>query len=161
MFALKLTRDSNRRMPRYIDSLLQVDNHIAQDKEAVFQSVSLSESTRFITYKVINPGLEVSDIYTRRRNFVPDHQRKALTQMRLSSHRLRVETGRWSGQARNARLCDCSLNEIQDERHVLTTCIHTAHLRAPNSNIVYPDILSKPSADQQFKYVFDVSGVFS
>ena len=161
MFALKLTRDSNRRMSRYIDSLLQVDNHIAQDKETLYQSVRLCDSTRFLTYKVINPSLEVSDIYSRRKDLVPDHQRKALTQMRLSSHRLRVETGRWSGQARNARLCDCPLNEIQDERHVLTTCPHTEHLRVPDSNIVYPDILSLPASDQQLKYIFDVSRVFT
>ena len=110
---------------------------------------------------MINPGLEVSDIYSRRNNFVPDHQRKALTQMRLSSHRLRVETGRWSGQARNARLCDCTLNEIQDERHVLTSCPHTEHLRVPDTNISYPEILSLPASEQHFKYVFDVSRLFT
>ena len=156
MFALKLTRDSNRRMQNYIDSLLQVDNHLAQDRDSVLQSVRLCDSTRFTTYKVINPGLEVIDIYSRRKNYVPDHLRKALTQLRLSSHRLRVETGRWSGQARAARLCNCPLNEIQDERHVLTKCAHTAHLRV--QDIAYPDILA---SDQHLKYVFDVSRLFS
>ena len=162
MFALSLTRDSNRRMSRYIDSVLRINNHLVTDRESLFDSVRACDSTRFMTYKELNPSLEVSDIYSRRNNFVPDHHRRALTQMRLSAHRLRVETGRWSGQSRNARLCSCPLNEIQDERHVLTTCPYTEHLRhmLPNSNIVYPGILSCPESAQDFKYIFDVSRVF-
>ena len=71
--------------------------------------------------------------------------------MRLSAHRLRVETGRWSGLLRNARLCSCPVNEIQDERHVLTTCPYTEHLRrAAISKIAYPDIISCPDSAQQF-----------
>ena len=59
---------------------------------------------------------------------IPEFQRIAFTRMRLSSHRLRIETGRWSRIARQDRLCVCG-KDIQTEEHVLLRCDLVKHLR--------------------------------
>jgi hypothetical protein len=64
-----------------------------------------STSTRFITYRTINPTLQPSLIY--RDPSIPEYLRVACTRLRLSSHRLRIETGRWSRIPRENRHCTC------------------------------------------------------
>ena len=59
---------------------------------------------------------------------VPDTLRVSMTHLQLSSHRLRIETGRWTRTLREERLCSCS-RELQDEEHVVLRCERTAHLR--------------------------------
>ena len=58
---------------------------------------------------------------------IPEHARICVTRVRLSSHRLKVETGRWARIPRDQRLCSCG--QIQDEEHVLLKCPLSAHLR--------------------------------
>ena len=49
--------------------------------------------------------------------------RKTFSQFRLSSHKLEIETGRYSGIARENRICKCcSSNMIESEYHFLLTC---------------------------------------
>ena len=40
---------------------------------------------------------------------------------RVSSHRLRIETGRWARIAREDRLCPCG-DAVQDEKHAIAEC---------------------------------------
>ena len=54
-----------------------------------------SDSSRRMVYKQINPELTVYNIYEKGSK-VPEHQRLACSRLRLSSHRLRIETGRWA-----------------------------------------------------------------
>ena len=52
----------------------------------------------------------------------PD-QRKALCRLRISAHRLQIETGRYSKTPRSERFCKkCCTNEIEDETHFLCEC---------------------------------------
>ena len=48
--------------------------------------------------------------------------------MWLSSHSLKVETGRWSRIPKDDRLCGCG-EAIQDEEHVLLRCPKTDFAR--------------------------------
>ena len=52
---------------------------------------------------------------------VDDYLRIAFTRLRTSSHRLKVETGRWSRIPRERRLCKCGMG-VQTEKHVLVEC---------------------------------------
>ena len=45
----------------------------------------------------------------------------ALTKLRLSSHRLSIETGRWTNIPRENRLCT-ACNRLEDEYHLLFEC---------------------------------------
>ena len=56
--------------------------------------------------------------------------KKAITCLRLSSHDLKIETGRYNNTIRGNRKCDlCTLNEIEDEYHFLLVCPVLSNLR--------------------------------
>ena len=49
--------------------------------------------------------------------------RRAISKLRASSHRLAIETGRWNKIPRDQRICkNCILNKIEDENHLLFEC---------------------------------------
>ena len=49
--------------------------------------------------------------------------RKALVRFRMSSHQLRIETGRYEKIPRDERICySCTSNKIEDESHFLLEC---------------------------------------
>ena len=72
-----------------------------------------------MTHKMYKGGME----------YVPDFKRVEMTRFRAGSHRLKIETGRWSRTPQDQRLCDCELNVVQDEAHVVFFCKHTEELR--------------------------------
>ena len=84
-------------------------------KEAIRNA--LPSATRSHTYITLNPTLAVHSIYTDTSRTIPDYLRISFTRFRLSSHMLRVETGRWSRTPRDERLCKCGTG-IQNEQHV-------------------------------------------
>ena len=94
--------------------------------ESVKSVVRNATSSRRSTYLSINPELSVSCIYEKNTG-IPEYSRIACTRIRLSSHRLRVETGRWSRINLQDRLCECG--QIQTEEHVLLRCPLTLDLR--------------------------------
>ena len=99
---------------------------VSVSMEALHAKIHDSPSTRRVTYCEINPNLSVNVMYSKD-CVVPEYARVATTRLRLSSHRLRVETGRWSRIPREERKCDCG--EIQMEEHVLLFCPLSAHIR--------------------------------
>ena len=90
-----------------------------------------AEKTRYQTYIRLNPTLVQHPIYT---CHIRDSFRINVSRFILSSHRLRVETGRWTRPLtpRNRRLCTCG-NTVQDEEHVLMDCRHTEHIRVKHN----------------------------
>ena len=88
---------------------------------------SANSSTRFSTYLMMNPELDNHPIYGLC-EYIPDSRRIAFTRLRLSSHRLRIETGRWTRTPREQRLCVCD-GSIQDEIHALFHCARSEHIR--------------------------------
>ena len=83
--------------------------------------------TKAETYRLLNPELKVHPVYTTK-EYVDERARISFTQLRLSSHSLKVETGRWSRIAREERLCQCG-GSIEDEEHVLLRCPKTNDAR--------------------------------
>ena len=58
-------------------------------------------------------------------------KRKALTRLRISNHKLRIETGRHQNIPREERICEnCALNKIEDEKHFLLECSKYSSLRS-------------------------------
>ena len=93
-------------------------------------------------------------------NFIPEHYRIAFTRMRTSSHRLRVETGRWAGIDRERRICKCG-EGIGDEEHVLTECKLTQHLRDRlGRNVTYPNFLEYALEKKEFKFIYEVLKIY-
>ena len=106
-----------------------------------------------MTYRQINEELVKYPLYENIR--IPEYKRVEVTRFRTGSHRLRVETGRWSRMARDRRLCDCSHGSVQDEFHVVETCQHLNDLR-----LLFPDItftkeeFFRNNAEDVASYVF-------
>jgi hypothetical protein len=58
------------------------------------------------------------------------NQRKRLTQLRLSNHKLMIELGRYENIPREDRICKvCQAGEIETEHHFLTSCEAFSSLR--------------------------------
>ena len=60
-------------------------------------------------------------------------KRIEFTRYRLSSHNLKVETGRWGRVARENHTCLCTVGGVQDEYHCIFQCDWTRHLRTKYS----------------------------
>ena len=126
-FALELTRQDNRVMNSHLEQVMNAPDHIRTDKEELMERVRSNEGSKYRTYCELNPELSVHPLYLNSRFIVEDSLRITFTRFRLSSHRLRVELGRWSRTPRDQRLCRCGTG-IQDEQHLLL-CPQTQEIR--------------------------------
>ena len=157
MFALELTERDNASMHRYIQGVLDetgdiIENDFRQRKERLLSS----QRTRAVTYCQMNPDLVVHPIYSSS-DIVEDDFRIAFTRLRLSSHRLRIETGRWARIPQELRLCQCGL-AVQTEKHMLTECALVGDIRRSYSNesVNFNEFLSGPKSKQQLAMVLKI-----
>ena len=127
MFAIDLTHRQNPVMSRYIRTLLDEDNIITSDIEMRKHKITNSTQSKLVTYFQINPTLSVHPMY-KINSMMEDDLRVVFTRFRVSSHRLKVETGRWSRIPRESRLCQCEV-AVQTEEHVLCVCTLVQHIR--------------------------------
>ena len=128
--AVHMTSQTTNQAGKYIKKLLNQDpifvNPVESEKEKIRLRIEGASTTRLVTYKSINRNLSIHPIYTD--SDIPEPARIAFSRIRLSSHYLRIETGRWSRIPRENRTCICG-NYIQTEEHVLLHCIITQPLR--------------------------------
>ena len=139
--AVNLARNVKSPMGRFINSIntAQDPQQILEESiECVRNKTRQSTSTRLITYRSINPSLSKHPVYTYLG--IPEADRIAFTRLRLSSHYLRIETGRWSRLERNSRKCICGA--VQTEEHVVISCPETESLRQEYSMLTFTDISS-------------------
>ena len=86
------------------------------------------------------------------------------TRFRLSSHHLKIETGRWARIDAEDRLCDCGLG-VENESHVLFDCPKTEEIRA-RCNVnreVYRDVaglMSEMDDSELVGFVYKCMQVF-
>ena len=110
MFSLELTRTGNKKTYQYIERLLMPMDYAGEALAVLKHRISQSDRTKYITYNKINSSFDVHPVYSRVTvitPFIPEHLRLSFTRLRLSSHRLRIETGRWARLPRDQRLCPC------------------------------------------------------
>ena len=116
----------------YIRDLLDNDvDDLVQASERLKQEVITSDSSRLVFYKSINSEFRVHDLYSKKVN-VNELERMEWTRLRLSSHSLAIEVGRWNRRGRGQlpieeRLCVCG--QIQTEQHVIEACPRTHLIR--------------------------------
>ena len=109
----------------YLSRLLDPSRH---HNVTVIERFITQNTSKAATYKQINPDLSVHSVYTTDK-YVDERKRLVFTRFRLSSHRLKIETGRWARIEAQNRVCDCG-GGIQDESHVLFECPKTNGERA-------------------------------
>ncbi len=70
-------------------------NAIHDDMQTRKGRIVNSDTTRFVTYRLVNPKLFGHPLYTKW-VYSHEHHRITFTRIRLASHKLKVKTGRWS-----------------------------------------------------------------
>ena len=70
-------------------------------------------------------------------NIGNDNHRKAITKLRLSSHKLEIEVGRWKKLTREERICRCcELGKVENETHFLFECPKYTQKRVTMYNFI-------------------------
>lgn len=128
MYVFDMARTLNTRAWRYLRGVLNCNNPINEDRQTREHRIRARDSTKFRTYCALNRHLKPLDIYTTHTG-IQEHKRIELCRFRLSSHNLKVETGRWARIPLENRLCDCESGGVQDEEHVVAVCAKLTDLR--------------------------------
>ena len=146
-FAISLARENNLPSWNYLDNLLNDESSTDSDIEARKEKVLHSDGSKFKTYCVLNPSLSVHPVYSAAN--IPEYKRDSFTRLRTSSHRLRIETGRWARLPREERTCPCDGVSVQDEKHVIENCEFFDELRGRYPNVVFevPDFFDADPRD--------------
>jgi len=161
-FVMNLIKESRSPMGRYLLWLegLTHENFAAASVTDLRAKITglVASSSRMASYVRMNPDLSPPVIKQ-----VPEHHRKAFTRIRLGSHHLRIETGRWSRTPRENRVCNCDGASIQTEEHVLCFCSLTENLRVSNSSLNFSDITAffkNSNFDLVCRYTYQCLGLF-
>ena len=110
MFVWSLLRQYHVPLSQKVDSILQQPDHVNKGMNDLMRTVSTSDRTKSVLYCRLNPGLETHSVYISR-TLTPEPYRVSFTRLRLTSHNLKSETGRWSRIPADRRLCP--FNSIQ------------------------------------------------
>ena len=113
-------------------------------------------------FHFMNPSLSVLNVYTNMDLSVrvPEHQRLAFSRLRVISHNLRIETGRWARITRKNRLCPCGL--MQTEQHIIENCNLLSNIRECYPGMTFNiDILLNTAEPDMFKVIYDMLNYFS
>ena len=113
MYCLNLTLHSRNKTARYIASVLDYQGDVlalALDR-VLRHNVLTSTASERQAYVFMNPSLSVHNVYTNMDLSVPvpEHQRLAFSRLRVISHNLRIETGRWARIARETGFAPVAL----------------------------------------------------
>ena len=94
--------------------------NIMKQKYISHWNQTLQNSQKLSFYKTIKNNYSPSTYLDLTRK---DPLRKTLVKLRISCHKLRIETGRYDNIPRNERICNfCNCNKIEDETHFLLDC---------------------------------------
>ncbi len=159
--AIQLAKEAKCPMGLYIQELETVtDNLVSEFSELNKARVQDAATSRTEIYCHINPDLSVHNMYHDPN--VNERHRITTTRLRLGSHRLKIETGRWSRIPREERLCICG-QDIQSEEHVLTQCHLTENIRNSFPNLSFTNVASlmaSKNAPDLCKYCHQVNEFF-
>ena len=90
------------------------------------------------------------------KTFLPKNKRSLIAQTRMSILPIRVETGRFVGEALDDRLCTiCSSNAVEDESHVIFYCSGYEDLRAPAMQKMNMLELSISNDNDKLQYIYN------
>ena len=163
MYCLNLTLNSRNKTARYMTSGLEYQGDVltlALDR--VRHNVLTSTSSKRQAYVLMNPSLSVHNVYTNMDLSVPvqEHRRLAFSGLRVISHNLRIETGRWARITRENRLCPCGL--MQTEQHIIENCNLLSNIRECYPGMTFnTDILLNTAEPDMFKVIYDMLDYFS
>ena len=80
---------------------------------------SIQNNSKLSIYSTLKEGYGQEKYLSNVHNF---ELRRAITKIRICSHKLNIEAGRYSKIPRDQRFCPFCPNEIEDERHFVMDC---------------------------------------
>ena len=135
------------------EQLLEKKNHyknhnVIRDIKTRIRDVS---SQNIISTLTLHPGKlallnEIKDTHKFETylNIHNRENRRAITKIRTSSHKLEIETGRWNNVSRDLRICNnCNLHEVENETHFIFEC----RMHVIERNKFYDTIKTKLNID--------------
>ena len=132
-FVFTKCQSENTPCARYIQALETFDRE--EEDAELKRRTRQTTRTKFQTYcEMINPSLTKHPMYCS--HDLLEQNRIATSRLRLSSHNLAIERGRWLRKPREERLCP-TCHVVQDERHALQDCTLNAEARRASN---YPDL---------------------
>ena len=134
MFTLAFMKENCETTFQHIQDVMQRDDYIIADRNELCRQLRETppDKTKLRLYSRFNPDLTVHPLYkvTDSKSCVEDNLRVTFTRIRLCSHSLRSETGRWYRVPADQRLCPhCHNQSIQNEEHLLQ-CPATLRIRS-------------------------------
>ena len=160
-----MCRDHNTPGYRFLSNAMQQNEMYPLNKISEYVRREAINATKLRTYiSDFNPSLTVHGVYSTDR-YIPDFYRTSFSRLRLMSHNLRVETGRWSRTPAHLRTCPCDDASVQTEEHVLTACVLTENCRGRYTMLNFNNINSLMNENENLfelcKYVHDVLGIYA
>lgn len=162
--AIRTVAESNTVTSRLVREYIRDEvRSLNEAMKSVTEGIVRNDSSRHMTYKIMNPDFAVHCIYTTRHTINETH-RLSFTQFRVSGHSLVCETGRWNRRGRGRlpleeRLCSCG--HIHTERHVVQHCSSTLRLRQLYDFSTIEDLFSdKFSPDMTCKIINEILNVY-
>ena len=134
MYTLNFMKDNNPALYAHVDELMLLDlkTYLKTEHDKLCRNLSESplERTKLRLYMSMNPELSVHPLYQvcDSEHALEDNLRITFTKIRLCSHKLRSETGRWNGTPSDQRFCPHCSDAIQNEEHILQ-CPSTLNIR--------------------------------
>jgi hypothetical protein len=121
---------------------------------------SSTQVGKLSTYRQVKTNFTCEDYISVVKN---TNHRRALTALRISSHQLRIERGRYNRPVtpRNLRICQhCESDEIEDESHFLLSCIKYNDLRKTLFKSISDECNSfnDMSDEHKFKFMLSAGG---
>ena len=122
----------------------------------------LKQDKKLILYKSIKTNFGFEEYLKHIKNL--DH-RKKYTSIRISSHHLNIELGRYANQAKKDRICTiCKSNKIEDECHFLINC--PIYQYSDHRNVLFSKItktcpnFTNLNEEQKVQYIMTAEGQY-
>jgi hypothetical protein len=114
-----------------------------------------NSSGKLDSYIKLKSNFQYEEYLTLLNNF---NFRRGITRLKISSHRLRIETGRYVGLERNNRICEkCHMNVVENEIHFLIDCPFYKENRIKLLNEVQKHNVNFNNLDSSQKYFWIVT----
>ena len=158
--ALNLCQSVNTKSYRRICEMLEEESDLVEkDTEIRTEMLKQGLSSKRALYYKMNPELKSPDLY--KNDNLKEFQRIEVSRFRLSSHNLKIETGRWGRLERDDRICSCNIGGVQDEEHVISVCGLTTGLREKYGiNYELKDIFTEVEDDTLCSFFYELSKIF-
>ena len=90
----------------------------------IIREKATSNHSKYQSYMKMNPSLTRPNLYD---CYFPFYKLREVTRLRIVSHNLEIEVGRFQFKDKSERLCSCK--EIETEEHFVMQCCQYTHIR--------------------------------